>query len=62
MGTTVSPCKEAVKSFVKSACKKMSAAEVKEIETALVAIRNDRVKQEKSEVGRAIGCFGHALT
>ncbi len=45
--------KEAIKSFVKSATKTMSAAEVKEVEAAIVAIRNDKVKSEKAESAAA---------
>jgi translation initiation factor 3 subunit J len=45
--------KEAIKSFVKSATKTMSAAEVKEVEAAIVAIRNDKVKSEKADAAAA---------
>ena len=40
--------KEAVKSFNTYAIKHMTAAEVKEIEATLVAVRNEKVKAEKS--------------
>ena len=41
--------KEAVKSFNTYAIKHMTAAEVKEIEATLVAVRNEKVKAEKAE-------------
>ena len=40
--------KEAVKSFNTYATKHMTAAEVKEIEATLVAVRNEKVKAEKA--------------
>ena len=44
---------EALKSFIKSGCKSLTAAEVKEVETALVALRNEKVKSEKAEATAA---------
>ena len=41
--------KETVKAFLKNALRNSSAAEVKEIEASIVAIRNDKVKKEKAD-------------
>lgn len=41
--------KETVKAFVKSAAKYMSAADVKEVEATVVALRNEKVKAEKAD-------------
>jgi len=41
--------KEAVKAFTMVAVKQMTAAEVKEVEATLVAIRTEKVKAEKAE-------------
>ena len=41
--------KETVKAFVKSAAKYMSAADVKEVEATIVALRNEKVKAEKAD-------------
>lgn len=41
--------KETVKAFIKNAVRNSSAAEIKEIEASIVAIRNDKVKKEKAD-------------
>ena len=45
--------KETVKAFLKNALRNSSAAEVKEIEASIVAIRNDKVKKEKADAALA---------
>ena len=46
--------KETVKAFLKNALRNSSAAEVKEIEASIVAIRNDKVKKEKADAALAL--------